>query len=140
MERFTGCGLLDSGGGLNPFTSNLVRSAIELGLQQEQLALLKDTYASRLLTLSSALKRDLGSFLDFNLPAGGFFIWGAIPAEFDAAALTPAAESAGVGYLPGSRCSPGGGLSNWLRLSFAYYESEDLEEGSRRLARALLPV
>ena len=139
MDRLTNCGLLDSGGGLNPFTSNLVRSAIELGLQQEQLALLKDTYASRLLTLSSALKRDLGAFLDFDLPAGGFFIWAAIPDEFDTAALAPVAESAGVGYLPGSRCSPAGSLHNWMRLSFAYYDNEALEKGSRRLAKALLP-
>ena len=140
MERLTSCGVLDSGGGLNPFTSNLVRSAIELGLQQEQLALLRETYASRLQTLSNVLKRDLGSILAFDQPAGGFFIWAALPDEFDVAALLPAAESAGVGYLPGSRCSPGGGLHNWMRLSFAYYESEDLEEGSQRLARALLPL
>ena len=140
MEQLTTCGLLDSGGGLNPFTSNLVRSAIELGLQQEQLGLLKNTYASRLKTLSSALKRDLGSLLSFDEPAGGFFIWAALPEEFDAAELKAAAEIAGVGYLPGSRCSPAGGLKNWMRLSFAYYGSEELEEGSRRLAGALLPI
>lgn len=140
MSRLTGCGLLDSGGGLNPFTSNLMRSAIELGLQQAQLSLLKDTYASRLLTLSSALKRDFGSRLLFNQPAGGFFIWAALPEKFDTTALQPAAEAAGAGFLPGSRCSASGSLHNWMRLSFAYYDSDDLEKGSQRLARALNPI
>jgi DNA-binding transcriptional MocR family regulator len=139
MARLTSCGLLDSGGGLNPFTSNLVRSAIELGLQQKQLSLLKDTYDSRLRALSDALRRDLGGRLSFDMPAGGFFIWAALPETLDSNELLPAAGAAGVGYLPGTRCSPSGGLRNWMRLSFAYYDADDLERGSRRLARALLP-
>ena len=139
LARLTTCGLLDSGGGLNPFTSNLVRSAIELGLLQEQLTFLKNTYASRLRTLSDALQRDLGGRLTFDRPTGGFFIWAALPEAVDAKDLVPAAEAAGVGYLPGTRCSPSGGRPNWMRLSFAYYGAKELEEGSRRLARALRP-
>jgi DNA-binding transcriptional MocR family regulator len=139
MARLTTCGLLDSGGGLNPFTSNLVRSAIELGLLQEQLTLLKNTYASRLRILSDALERDLGDRLTFDRPGGGFFIWAALPGAVDTNDLVPAAKAAGAGYLPGTRCSPSGGLRNWMRLSFAYYDAGHLERGSRRLARALLP-
>jgi len=34
LQTLAQCGLLDSGGGLNPFTAAIVRSALELGLQQ----------------------------------------------------------------------------------------------------------
>ena len=44
LRRFTGCGLLDSGGGLNSFTSYGMRSAIENGLLENQLTTLKTAY------------------------------------------------------------------------------------------------
>ena len=37
MKRLTTNGMIYSGGGLNPFTSAIVQSAIELGLQEKQL-------------------------------------------------------------------------------------------------------
>ena len=139
MDRLTGCGLLDSGGGLNPFASNLVRSVIELGLLKTHLSKLKTTYADRLQTLCDALERHLGTRLAFQRPGGGFFVWAALPENLDAGELLAAAEAAKVGYLPGVRCSTAGGLNNWMRLSFAYYDSAKLEAGCRRLAQALLP-
>jgi DNA-binding transcriptional MocR family regulator len=67
-------GLLDSGGGLNPFTSGIVRSALELGLVEENLSLLKQTYGRRMQTMCSALRRKLPASVQFTEPAGGFFI------------------------------------------------------------------
>jgi DNA-binding transcriptional MocR family regulator len=136
MQRLTGCGLLDSGGGLNPFTSNLVASAIEMGHQQQQLTKLKTTYAARLRILSGALEEHLGSRLEFHEPGGGFFIWAALAKNCDTTALLPSAGSARVGFLPGARCSASGRLNNWMRLSFAYYDEPALELACRRLAKA----
>ena len=55
MSRLTGCGLVDSGGGLNPFTSGVMRSAIDLGVLENQLEKLKTVYTRRKIALSNAL-------------------------------------------------------------------------------------
>lgn len=137
MKRLTSCGLLDSGGGLNPFTSSLAGSAIELGLQQSHLTKLRTTYAKRLRTMCSTLKKVAGSRLIFTPPDGGFFVWAALPENINSTALLTAARVAGVGFLPGARCSPSGGRQNWIRLSFAYYDSETIETGCRLLGQII---
>ncbi|HRI56541.1 MAG TPA: PLP-dependent aminotransferase family protein, partial [Anaerolineae bacterium] len=45
LQTLAQCGLLDSGGGLNPFTAAVVRSALELGLQGQHLERLRQVYA-----------------------------------------------------------------------------------------------
>lgn len=137
MTRLKSCGLMDSGGGLNPFTSNVVGSAIELGLQQQHLTKLKTSYAKRSQTMCRALEKYSGSRLVFTSPDGGFFVWAALPESIDSSALLNDAKAAGVGFLPGARCSASGGLQNWIRLSFAYYDSETIQEGCQRLGKVI---
>jgi DNA-binding transcriptional MocR family regulator len=42
-----------------------------------------------------------------------------------------------VAFQPGPKFSSTGGLSNYLRLSFAYYDTDTLIEGVARLAPVL---
>ena len=80
-------GLADSGGGLNHFTSALVRSVLELNLLDPYLAQLKSTYHSRAIALGAALRRHLPE-AHFAEAAGGFFLWLRLPATVDTS--TPA--------------------------------------------------
>ena len=134
LKQIVDCGLLDSGGGLNPFTSALVCSAIEMGLQQTQLATLVSTYTERKAALSNALKKYLPDAVRFIESAGGFFIWLAFPEGVDTQQMLAAARRKDVGYLPGVKFSSSGGLKNCARLSFSYFDVPELEEGARRLA------
>jgi DNA-binding transcriptional MocR family regulator len=137
LERITGCGLLDSGGGLNPFTSGVMRSAIELGLLQKQLDTLKKVYRQRKIALSNALKEYLPETVTFIEPEGGFFIWLKFEGLLDTAKLLAAARQHKVGFLPGIKFSSRNGLSNCARLSFAYFDTPALETGAMRLAEAI---
>lgn len=137
LQRFVTCGLLDSGGGLNPFTSGVIRSAIELGLQQQQLTHLKTVYSRRAATLSRALRQHLPPTITFAEPGGGFFIWLRLPEAVDAAALLPVLNQHNVSFNPGIKFSSQQGLRNYARLSFAYYDNQRLQEGAERLAQAL---
>jgi DNA-binding transcriptional MocR family regulator len=137
LKRFIGCGLLDSGGGLNPFTSAVVCSAIGMGLQRDQLTALKDTYRRRKNALSSALRINLPKSVRFTEPDGGFFIWLRFPEDTDTGKMLLDARSNNTGYLPGIRFSSRGGLNNCARLSFSYFEISQLEEGAKRLARVV---
>jgi DNA-binding transcriptional MocR family regulator len=137
VARFVQCGLLDSGGGVNPFVSGVVRSALELGLVGENLSLLKDTYSRRMLAMCAALRRRLPESVWFTDPQGGFFIWLALPDAMDAGGLLEKAIKQSVEFMPGFNFSSRQGLKNFLRLSFAYYETPELLEGVERLAGAI---
>ncbi|MBW2309463.1 MAG: PLP-dependent aminotransferase family protein [Deltaproteobacteria bacterium] len=137
VNRLTQSGLLESGGGLNPFASSLAQSALERGLQRDHLAHLKRVYRLRSKSLSTALNDLLPSSVTFTEPGGGFFIWLRLPDGADTEALRIAARQQGVNFQPGPRFSSRRSLQNYLRLSFVYYDIEGLREGSKRLASVL---
>ena len=137
LQRLAQSGLLDSGGGLNPFTAAIVRSALELGLQQQHLDHLRHVYAARLAALDAALQRHLAGHLSYQRPNGGFFIWARLADGRDAERLMEAAQAHGVSFRPGVRFSSQGGLAAYVRLCFAYYDAARLAEGVIRLAEAM---
>jgi DNA-binding transcriptional MocR family regulator len=137
MSRLTTSGLIYSGGGLNPFTSAIVQSAIELGLQEKQLSHLKKVYLQRKNALNGALRINLPDSVSFVEPDGGFFTWLQLPQSVDAEKLLPEAHKHDVSFAPGSFFSPQRDLKNYLRLSFAYYAESELKEGAKRLAAVI---
>ncbi|MBL8985478.1 MAG: PLP-dependent aminotransferase family protein [Gemmatimonadetes bacterium] len=139
VRRLVGCGLLDSGGGLNPFASAVVRSVLELDLLRPHIDHLRATFRARIAAMAEALRRHLPD-ADFERPAGGYFFWVRLPNGLDAERVLPVAEALGVGFRPGIRFSSSGGLRDRLRLSFAFYDTEALVEGVRRLGQAVARV
>lgn len=137
LRRLTDSGLLQSGGGLNPFTSKLVQSALELGLQRDHLAHLKSVYGQRMAFLSDALRRHLGGSASFRKPSGGFFIWLRLPEQTDAEACLSKARQHHVGFQPGVKFSSRQGLKNYVRLCFSFYDTPELETAAGRLAGVL---
>ena len=133
LKIINDCGLLDSGGGMNPFTSAVVRSALELGLQQTQLETLRTAYTGRKAALSAALREYLPNTVQFVEPDGGFFIWLVLPENIDTNRMLKAARLKNVGFLPGVRFSSRNGLNNCARLSFSYFDIPELKEGAGRL-------
>ena len=134
IERIVRCGLLDSGGGLNPFTSGVVRSAMELGLVDANLTLLKDTYSRRMQAMCAALRSQKPESVRFTEPSGGFFIWLSLPQGRDTLEILIKAKERNIEFMPGPKFSSVQGLKNCLRLSFAYYDTPDLLKGIERLA------
>jgi len=134
LEPFIVCGLVDSGGGLNPLVSSIVNSVIELGMQEEYLNFLKATYRERVVAMCGALRKHIPA-LTFTDPGGGYFIWSNLPDGTDVEGMLVKAKKHRVGFQPGIKFSSTNGLRNYLRLSFAFYGVEDLLEGVLRLSR-----
>ena len=134
VARLAGSGVVDSGGGVNPFVSAVVRQVVQGGGQAAYLAQLRAVYGRRVAVLDEALRTHLPQAV-YRLPEGGFFFWLALPEGVDTAVALPKAQALGVGYQPGRLFSSVGELGNCLRLSFAFYGEEALVEAAVRLGR-----
>jgi DNA-binding transcriptional MocR family regulator len=137
IQRFTGSGLLDSGGGINHFTAHVVAAFIELGLLDRHVEMLRQAYRQRRDRLMDGLASHLPEGCAWERPDGGFFVWLQLPPGTDGTALLPAALAAGVSYVPGARFFTGGGGECYCRLAFTLVSLEELEEGARRLGAVL---
>jgi 2-aminoadipate transaminase len=76
--------------------------------------------------------------LEFNKPNGGMFLWAKMATGVDTMSMVQKAVDNGVIYVPGVPFFPGNVKHNYLRLSFATPSTEQIEEGVKRLARAVL--
>ena len=134
IQRLTGCGLLTSGGGMNPFTSAVVCGLVESGDLKKNIARLVEVYTARVKAMGESLRRYLPE-AEFATPQGGYFFWVRMPG-LDLGALRPAAQALQTDFRPGSLFSSQGGLRDYLRLSISYYDPADIDQGLQRLARA----
>lgn len=132
VKTFVNCGLLDSGGGLNPFTSGVVRGLLENGELEANILELREIYGTRAAAMDAALRAHLPE-AEYQVPAGGYFFWVRLPGRLDAEEFMRRAEAFKVSLRPGVRFSSQGGLQDFVRLCFAFYEAEDLAEGIRRM-------
>ena len=131
IKRLAGAGLLDSGGGLNPFTSALVRNFIETGGLQKNIIHLKEEYTRRLDAMASALRQYL-PVAEWAYPQGGFFCWVRLPGV-DTAELRRKAAGYQVDIRQGVLFSSQQGLQEYFRLCFSFYDAAQITEGIRRL-------
>ena len=136
IKHFNTCGLLDSSGGLNPFTSAIVHGVIESGGLKNNIDKLINIYRSRLNAMDAALRRHLPD-LKYSMPRGGYFFWLHLPETIDARELRKNVQSFKVDFRPGTLFSSKGRSKNYVRLCFVHYEEDQLEEGIMRLRQCL---
>lgn len=136
VNRFAASGLLDSGGGLNPFTSAVVRGVVESGGLESNIGRLKSKYANQISIMDEALHRHLPE-AQYEVPHGGYFFWLQFPNQVDVGELRKKASAFKVDFRPGALFSSNGGLKNFMRMCFVYYEAEQIEEGIKRIAACM---
>lgn len=134
MERILLTGVVNSGGSFNHFTSQVMRHAIDLGLQQAMVDRLRAAYQRRVDTMDSALRSALGDRAHWLKPDGGYFFWLELEPGVEANQLKQEAMKAGTGLQPGAVFSSENGFRNFIRLSFAHYRRDQILEGVARLA------
>jgi 2-aminoadipate transaminase len=136
LGKIMACGQLDSSGGVNPVMSGIADVFIKEGMQDAHLAAVKDELTRRATTLGDALRKYLPDGTSFEQPRGGYFIWIKLPEGLDGLELmNHAIAHHKVRFHPGERF--GSGLGRFIRLSFSYYNAEDLALGAQRLGEAI---
>jgi len=136
IKRLVTSGLLDSGGGMNPFTSAIIRSVIECGDLKNHVHHLIETYRPRLQKMDLLLRQHLTE-ITYTVPKGGYFFWLRFPRQIDAIELRQQAKTFKVDFRQGALFSSTGGSQNCIRLCFAHYDEEHIEEGILRLKECL---
>ena len=135
IQQLNACGLLDSGGGMNPFTSAIVQRLIENGDLDKNISHLVDVFGKRVQIMDAALREHLPQ-AHFNTPHGGYFFWIQIPGV-DAEDLQIKAQAYNVGLRPGIRFSSRNSLTDYFRLSVSFYNEDEIKKGILRLRDCL---
>lgn len=136
MQKIITCGMLDSGGGMNPFTSAIVRSLIETGGLEKNIADLINILGRRVQVMDELLRKHIPQ-ARFITPHGGYFFWLQIPG-MDTQELRKKAKENKVDIRPGVLFSSRDGLRNFMRVSVSFYNEDKIEEGIFRLKNCLL--
>jgi GntR family transcriptional regulator/MocR family aminotransferase len=123
-------------------TSNLMQRALEayvtVGRYQAHLRRSCRIYRQRRDAMLHAINSHLPAGVHVDPPQGGLFVWLRLPDDLSAAALLPLACEEGVAFAPGSDFfpeSPNG--EHHMRLNFAAHSPEVIEEGIKRLDKAI---
>ncbi len=136
IHRFVDSGLIDSGGGMNPFTSAIVCRVLESGGLDKNIAKLVAVFRNRVAVMDAALRQYLPD-VEYTPPMGGYFFWIKLPGKLNATEFEQRAKLFHVGFRPGELFSCQGGFQDYLRLSYVFYESDELEQGVLRLKKCL---
>jgi 2-aminoadipate transaminase len=97
-------------------------------------------YRERRDALLAALERHLAGEYHVDPPAGGHHLWVTLNRPLDERALYTEAARHGVTFTPGGAVTAERRSQTSFRLSFSLLEPEQLDEGVRRLARAIREV
>ena len=123
-------------------TSTLVQRALEayvtVGRYQAHLRRSCQMFRKRRDTMLSAIQRYLPEDIHVDPPQGGLFIWLQLPEKQSSEKLLPLALEEGVIFAPGNSFFPDRlGGENYLRLNFVAQSPEQIEEGMKRLGKAV---
>jgi GntR family transcriptional regulator/MocR family aminotransferase len=123
-------------------TSNLIQHALEayvtVGRYQAHLHRSCQIFRKRRDVMVAAIQRYLPAGVQFDIPQGGLFIWLSLPKGLTSEALLPFAWEDGADFAPGSPFFPEESeSSNWLRLNFVAQAPAEIEEGIKRLGKAM---
>jgi 2-aminoadipate transaminase len=119
----------------------VISAYLESGLLPAHLEMLRGEYRRRRDTMLAALREHFPSEVRWNHPTSGMFVWAELPPGLDAVELLRiAVKTESVAFSPGmvfhaEADDPLGARS--MRLNFTSLPSDRIEEGIRRLGRAL---
>ncbi|MGI9271945.1 MAG: PLP-dependent aminotransferase family protein, partial [Woeseiaceae bacterium] len=133
LDRVQASGFINSGGSINHFTSHIVRHALDMGLQSAHIEKLRSVYRGRAEAMDDALHQHFDGLASWRKADGGYFYWLKFAEDFDAGPLRRRAPELETGFQAGDVFSSQGKCANYVRLSFAHYNEDDIIEGINRM-------
>ena len=114
---------------------------LKAGRMPATLAHVRKVYGERAAAMGAALERELGDAVAFEQPQGGLFFWARLTGEGgklkDAGEFARKAIEQCVAFVPGAPFYASNPDRAAFRLSFATADVSKIEEGMKRLGRAI---
>ena len=117
-------------------TEGIVNEYCRRGLLEPNIEKLKELYRPRLDAILQALRRHVKGATWIE-PEGGFFVSATLPENFDGHEVWRNARNYGLVLTDGRGFFPDGKGENFIRLPFCALTPEEIDEGVRRLAKAI---
>jgi len=115
----------------------MAHEALRRNLVERIAPALRARYRHKCQLMEAALRREMGDQLSWHTPRGGFFLWATLPAGCRDTELFTRALEHEVVFVVGSAFHVDGSGHDTIRLSFSEPGPEQIDEGIRRLARAM---
>jgi 2-aminoadipate transaminase len=127
---------------------HLMHRVLQLGLFDDHLQRLRETYRAKLASTLQAANKSLARLpgLHWIVPDGGLYVWLELPPSVPAGPESPLFQRAverGVLYVPGEYCYAEEGVAkqrNSIRLSFGVPSIDAIEQGIAALGQAIADV
>jgi 2-aminoadipate transaminase len=120
------------------FTQMVANDICQRGILRQHVKVIRDTYKQRCDVMLDAMSRYLPAGITWTHPQGGLFLWVVLPEGVNAREVLKSAVQEKVAFIPGFAFFPDGvSGQNTLRLTFATASPQMIEEGIKRLARAI---
>ena len=132
-NKLMAAGFVNSGGSINHISSHIVRQTIDNGSLASHVKKLQRVYRGRVEAMDDALHEHFSSIARWTRPDGGYFFWVRFAESLDTTPLRDKARELETGFQCGAAFSTNGQLSNYLRLSFAHYNEDDIRKGIARM-------
>jgi 2-aminoadipate transaminase len=127
--------------GADLHTSNLDQmmayEVVRNGFLEEHVKEIREMYRQRRDAMLSALERQMPEGVVWTHPQGGLFLWVQLPEGVDCLDLTEAAIEQKVAFVPGTAFYADGRGRDAFRLTFAACPEDMIEEGIKRLGKAI---
>ncbi|WP_052891065.1 PLP-dependent aminotransferase family protein [Thermogemmatispora carboxidivorans] len=121
----------------NAFSQWLVAEVLRRGWLDGHLQRLSAAYRRKRDLMLQAIERYWPREIRVTPPGGGFHLWCRLPTGLRARTLLREAAAEGVALLNGEPFHVDGGGQQYIRLSYAYPQQAQIEEGIRRIGMVL---
>ncbi len=115
----------------------IVNDICQRGILRSHVRRLRAEYHKRRDVMLAAMAQHFPAGVSWTRPQGGLFLWVCLPEEVDTGRLFHIALEEQVAFVPGSAFYPYDGGHNAMRLNFSCMDPVLIEEGIRRLGRAI---
>jgi 2-aminoadipate transaminase len=119
------------------FVQMVAHEVAKGGFLDRHIPLIRKVYGERRNIMLDAMEEFFPPGVSWTRPRGGLFLWGVMPASWDAADVFKLAVDQKVAFVPGTSFFALGGGKNTMRLYFSNASRENIVIGIERLGKVL---
>jgi len=121
----------------NFFSQQVVSQFLQDNDLDQHIAKIKEAYGRQRNCMVQMIEKYFPPEVSITQPEGGMFLWATLPESMSSLELFNEAEKNNVVFVPGSPFYVDGGGNRTLRLNYTNCDEATIEEGIKRLARAI---